>query len=310
LKKHKHTISLKGFAIKNGTIPFSLLQQIVETLSNVAGGTLRLLIDGHSHKRGKHPEWLERSIDFELSALKPGSTILEIQAPQLKDSMGQAQLPMRFESFDMDTLWEASAIDLSMLTFDQAFDEEGEMFLLDKPLLKDMQRLKNIFDSNDASFTISGKGKKLILQKEKFKKIKQLESRTAPSRKAILTGKFDLMKHSSSLMEIVVDNKKIRAFLTNDISFADVREYFGEEVTIEGIAHFNPKGQIGSFEVQKARPASQSDDYFRKIPSPVYEQLQLSGITYDQAYKGTNLDKITGKWPGKDSIDDLLELLD
>lgn len=311
MKKHKHTIHLEGFEMKNGTIPFSVLMQIVENLTKISSGTLRVLMEGYSQKKGKHPAWLLNSVDFDLAALKPGSTILEVQAPILKDSITQAQLPLEFDSIKMDDVFKFSAIDLTMMAYEQAFSENGDVSLLDKPLLKDMQKFKNIFATKDASFKISGYGKKqLSLNKESFKKIKKLETTTSPSIKSRLSGKFDLMKHSNGLLEIITQNKKIRAFLSSDIDLHSIKDFFGEEVTLDGIAHFNPRGQISSFEVTKIRLAAASDEYFKRIPTPIAEQLQVSDIAYSQSYQGTKLDKVIGKWPGSEDVEDLLQLLD
>lgn len=311
MKKHKHIIHLEGFEMKNGTIPFSVLMQIVENLTKVSAGTLRVLMDGYSQKRGKQPDWLEKSIDFDLSALKPGSTILEVHAPKLKDSITQAQLPLEFDNIKMDDVFKFSAVDLAMLAYEQAFSENGDVFLLDKPLLKNMQKFKGIFNNNEASFKISGYGnKRVIINKEGFKKIKKLESKTAPSIKSRLTGKFDLMKHSNGLLEIIIQNKKIRAFLSSTIDLHSIKDYFGEQVTLDGIAHFNPRGQISSFEVSKIRIAYASDKYFKRIPSPITEQLKLMDIAQSQLYQGTKLNKVVGNWPGDDKIGDLLQLLD
>lgn len=297
--------------MKNGTIPFSVLMQIVENLTKVSTGTLRILMDGYSQKKGKYPDWLEKSVDFDLSALKPGSTILEVHAPKLQDSITQAQLPLEFDNIKMDDVFKFSAIDLAMLAYEQAFSESGDVSLLDKPLLKDMQKFKGIFDNKEASFGISGFGKKTVtLNKESFKKIKKLETKTAPSIKSRLTGKFDLMKHSNGLLEIITQNKKIRAFLTSTIDLHSIKDFFGEEVTLDGIAHFNPRGQISSFEVSKIRIADASDEYFKRIPSPISEQLQFMEIVKSQSYQGTKLNKVVGKWPGDDRIGDLLQLLD
>lgn len=297
--------------MKNGTIPFSALMLIVENLNKVSTGALRLLMDGYSQKRGKHPEWLDKSVDFDLSALKPGSTILEVHAPKLQDTIIQAQLPLEFENIKVDDVFKLSAIDVAMMAYEQAFSENGNVSLLDKPLLKDMQKFKGIFNQKEASFTISGYDKKEVsLNKENFKKIKKLETKTSPSIKSRITGKFDLMKHSNSLIEIITQNKKIRAFLSSSIDLHSIKNFFGEEVTLDDVAHFNPRGQISSFEVSKIRIANASDEYFKRIPNPIAEQFQLMDVAQSQLYKGTKLEKVVGKWPGNEDVEDLLQQLD
>lgn len=284
---------------------------MVENLTNIAGGTLRLLLDGHSHKRGKHPEWLEKSIHFELTGLKPGSTILEVKAPALSETIQSVQLPIQFDDIAIEDILAYSAIDLSLNAFNQAFSEDGDTSLLDKSLLKDMQKFKKIIDSGGGSISITGTAKnRTDLNQESFKKIKKMESATSPSIRARLTGTFDLMKHSNSLMELIVNGKKIRAFLTSDLNIHEVKSLFGEEVTVDGIAHFKPNGQINSFEVDKVRLAQASDNYFKRIPAVVTDQLSIAQVAEAQSYYGTDLKKIIGKWPGEEGIDELLNRLD
>ncbi len=38
------------------------------------------------------------------------------------------------------------------------------------------------------------------------------------------------------------------------------------------------------------------------------ERLDLKKLKEKQEYKGTNIDKVIGKWPGKESIEELLEM--
>lgn len=313
MKKKKHTITLDGFSMEKGRIPFDLLFQIADGLTSVAGGTLRLFMQGHSStKRGKQPEWLEKSLAFDLVGLQSGSTILEVEAPVLEDTLlGNTQIPIPYGVMDVEELKKETAIGLGMRALTQAFSGKDDVSLLDKQLLQEMQRLKRVFNSPQSSFTVSGyRHKPVKLKQETFNKIKKLESATAPSLTARITGKFDLMRHSTSLMEIITEGKTIRAFLTGDLKIEDVKAFFGEEVTIDGTAHFNPRKQVSSFEVKKVRQASASDEYFKRIPEPVSEQLQLLEEARTKGYTGTKLDKVMGQWPGDESIDELLSLLD
>lgn len=118
------------------------------------------------------------------------------------------------------------------------------------------------------------------------------------------------MRHSDSLLQVITQGKRIRAFLSEELNIQEVKKYFGEEVTIDGIAHFNPKGELASFEVKKIRLAKSSDNYFKKIPQPVQQRIELKELAHEQDYKGTSLSDVIGKWPGDEDIDDLLEMID
>lgn len=297
--------------MENGKIPVSKFIGLAKSLTDVSSGVLRLLLEGYSHKRGKQPEWLTKSVDFQLSGLKEGSTVLEMEAPLLKEVIQQPQLPIPFDDLDFRELMRESAIDLSMRAFHQAFSQTEGASLLDKALLKDMQKLKKVLDSDEATVTITGKTETPIsLQKSSFREIKQLESSTPESMTVRLTGTLNAMRYSDSLLQIITQGKTIRAFLSEQMAMNEAKSYFGEEVTVDGWAHFNPKGQVTSVEVSHIRLAEPSDGYFKRIPSPIQQQMMVKDVAREQNYKGTSIDRILGKWPGDESIDDLIEMID
>lgn len=294
----------------NGTIPFDMLVEIAEALKEVSGGALRVLMEGHSTKKGKQPEWLQASTAFELTGLKPGSTVLEINTPRLSDTLVSAQMPLPYGDIQIEDISKGSALDLGLMAFQQAFQGD-DTSLLDKALLKDMQRLKRVFNNNHGSFILSGRNRSSIrLNAERFKQIRRLESSIAPSITARITGKLELMRHSNSSVQIIADGQTIRAYLTDRLSFADAKEFFGEEVTLDGIAHFDAKRKVSRFEVKTIRLASASDDYFRRMPEPLAQQLSMVQEAQIQGYSGTKLNKVIGKWPGTETLSELLAMLD
>src|SRR5687768_7583038 len=94
-KTIKHVIRLQGFGLENGKISFSLLAKLNERLIRLSESTLLSFVEGNSTiKRGKPADWLSKSLDFQLSGIKEGSTILEIEAPVLKETISSVQVPM------------------------------------------------------------------------------------------------------------------------------------------------------------------------------------------------------------------------
>src|SRR5688572_229468 len=91
----KHIIRLQGFDLEKGKISFSLLANLNQRLIRLSESTLLSFVEGNSTiKRGKQAEWLSKSLDFQLSGVKVGSTILEIEAPVLKETISSMQVPM------------------------------------------------------------------------------------------------------------------------------------------------------------------------------------------------------------------------
>lgn len=310
MNKLKHTLELNGFDIPNGTIPFDMLIEIAEGLKSISGGALRVLMEGHSTKKGKQPDWLQASTAFELTGLKQGSTILEISSPRLSDALSSAQIPLNYGDMELEQVSKGSALDLGLLAFQQAFEGE-DTSLLDKALLKDMQQLKRVFRKGNGSVTLYGPQTiKVKLDAKRFSAIKKLDSITPPSMTARITGKLEMMKHSNSSVQLIADGQVIRAYLTEKMSLQEAKEFFGEEVTIDGIAHFDAKRKVSRFEVSKLRLASASDDYFRRLPQPLLKQISWMEEAKNISYLGTKLSKVMGKWPGDESEEELLAMLD
>jgi len=302
----KHILQLKGNDITNGKISFSFLQEIIGQLTRLAESTLLAYIEGNSKiKRRKTPNWLLKSIDFHLIDIKEGPTILDIEAPLLSENIDSMQIS-GFHEFKLE---EVSALDLSFFAYMQAFENQQESNLLDKNLLKEIINLNKILDSDDAKIIFISNGKKIEVTKNTLSEIKILEEKTPPSSKAKITGKLDVLPHSKSQLEIETAGKKIRAKLSEKIHFNDISELIGEEVSTFGIANFNPAGEITSFEVTTIKKAGTEDDYFRTTPPVVFKEFDLKRVIKKNKYKGSKLDNLLGKWPGDETIDELLEML-
>jgi len=303
----KHILQLKGNEIANGKISFSFLQEIIGQLTRLAESALLSYIEGNSRikrKKGKTPNWLLKSIDFHLTDIKEGPTILDIEAPLLSENIDSVQIS-GFQEFKLE---EISALDLSFFAYMQAFENQKESNLLDKNLLKEIINLNKILDSEDAKIIFISNGKKIEVTKNTLAEIKILEEKTPPSSKAKITGKLDTLQHSKSQLEIKTAGKKIRAKLSEKIQFNDITKLLGADVSLSGIANFNPAGEIASFEISAIRKADVGDDYFRTIPPAVFKDFDLKRIIKKNKYKGSNLDNLLGKWPSDETIDELLEM--
>lgn len=313
-KTIKHTVRLRGFDLENGKISFSLLSKLNDHLIRLSESTLRSFVEGNSTiKRGKQAEWLSKSLDFQLSGIKEGSTILEIEAPILKDTISSMQMSM-FSDQPIEDVTKNSALGLGIFAFNQALGGHLESFLLDKHLLKEMREFGRFLNKKGSSMELgtNRKTKPLKLKKESIEKIKSIEEKTPESIKTKVTGTLDMLKHSNNQLELIVGDKRIRALLSDNIKIGQLTEFFGSEVTVIGVAHYNPLGQITSLEISDFKKAKNKDKFFEQIPKPLFVETDLKRISENQKYKGYNTDrvkKITTELEVQDSLEDLLGAL-
>jgi len=305
----KHHITLNDFPIESGKISFNVLQKVAAMFQTVAGGSLRLVMEGISSKKGPKPKWLEKSIDFQLTGLEKGSTHLVVKAPLLNKTLVQPQIPLFGRS--PESLQQYTGIDLALESFRQAFRETNNDDLLDKHLLREMEEYRSLFSGTKKVIEITGyvSEKPVKISAQSFDNIKELEEQTPPPSRARVTGILDLMQYSKDLIQIQTKQGAIRAILSGDITFGEISTFFGKKVTLEGIANFKPSAKISAIEVEKVRLATKKDDWFTQEPSPIKEQLDFNELRAKQQYKGTKLDEVIGQWPGDESIEELLEML-
>lgn len=315
VKTIRHTIRLQGFDLENGKISFSLLAKLNEHLLRLAESTLRSFVNGNSTlKRGKQADWLTKSLDFNLSGLKSGSTILEVDAPILKETMGNMQVPM-FGDQPIDDVTKTSALGLGLYAFDQAIQGDLNSSILDKHLLKEMRHFGKFLNKKGSSIEVSSgkKSKTIRLKKEVIEKIKTIEDKTPASIKTKVTGVLDVLKHSNNQLELIVDEtKRIRAVLSEQLAISELTPFFGKEVTVSGTANYNPSGEVISFEINGYKPVNKKEKYFSQLPKPLFEETDLKRIAKTQNYKGYSAEKvkkIVGHIQVEESLEDLLAAL-
>ena len=313
-KQVRHTIRLQGFAMEKGKISFSLLSKLSSQLIRISEGTLRLYIEGNSLlKRGQMPEWLKNSVEFTFSGIQKGSTVLKIEAPLLSDTLRNIQYPL-FNELGHEDYSNDTALSLSMLAYEKAISEDKETDLLDKYLLKQMLAFKDIVSNENVKIEMNceANNRKVILTRKSFAKIMSLEDVTPSPVKIKLSGKLDVMKHTSSLLEIVADNKRVKVKLPEKLPIEQLKPFFGTQVTIIGTANYNPARQLVSILLSDIQGLAEGDGFFQHIPSVVKETTDLKELIATQKYSGfkkSKFDQVIDELNIDEPIDTLLQAL-
>jgi hypothetical protein len=306
----KHTIRLKGFDLEEGKITFSFLEKLARQIVRVSESSVLAMVEGNSAlKRGRPPGWLERSIDFELTGIKAGSTILEVEAPQLSDTLPDSLTQTSGRELNFDN---QSALDLTLRIYEEVLSYNERPEYLDRYLLQEMYNFNSLLSKKGAAIEIASEGKRrkpVIIEEERLKKIKEIELQIPSSMKTRITGKLDVIKYTSGRIEILTPKGRVRAYLSGKVGMNDIAPFIGKEVTFAGTAHFNLRGDIASFEIAGVTEEPDKGDFFREMPRPLSKTTDLKALVSKQHYKGTRLDDVIGKWPGDEDIDDLLSML-
>ena len=79
---------VSGLREDQGQIRAKSLVRVIDGLLRSAERVTNLLATGSGSRRGGIPAWLDATVDFMVTGQRPGSTILDIEAPKIGDTAG------------------------------------------------------------------------------------------------------------------------------------------------------------------------------------------------------------------------------
>lgn len=290
---HKHRIILKNFDLEDGKISFSKLHEIQEKLTALAEGAVLNLVKGRSKPgRGQKPKWLRKVLDFQIAGLHSGSTILDIEAPEIADVYRTKQYGI-FEDPESENLFHESAFGLAGYMVDKAITQPESSGLLDKYLLQKITAFDKILDNDQSEINLISNGrssvKTVIIQKKSLNKISVTEQKTRESVKTPITGTLDVMRHKKEQMEIVTTGgQRIRAYPGNNLNIKSLKNFFGEKVKIIGLAHFQTNGNLKYVEILDIQRANKDEQSVEELTLPIFEDIDLKRLAREQEWQGFN----------------------
>ncbi len=314
---HKHRIILKNFDLETGKISFSKLHELNDKLTALAEGAVLNLIEGRSKPgRGQKPKWLKEVLDFHITGLNPGSTILEIEAPEISHVYRGKQLGI-FDESEAEKLLHESAFGLASYVYDKAISQPESSGMLDKYLLQKIAAFNKILDNEKSEINLISNGKSNVksvsIKKKTLEKVSVTEQKTRESVKTAITGTLDVMRHKKEQMEIVsTKDQRIRAFPGNNLNIKNLKNFFGEKVKITGLAHFKIDGNLKYIEILDIQTAKGEAESIEELTLPIFEDIDLKRLAKEQEWQGFNegrFKQTIREMKAEESTEELLELL-
>ncbi len=92
------------------------------------------------------------------------------------------------------------------------------------------------------------------------------------------------------------------------ISLEQMRKLWGRQVTIKGVLHYQASGKPSFLEAQLIQALQPGDEIFEKIDTPKSVAQILTEVESEMAGRDV-VAEIWGKWPGDESIEEILDAL-
>ena len=305
----KYEIKIENAVEEEGKIDFRRLSNVSSSILNIAEGALQIRLTGTSFAKGRKVGYLNEALVILFSGIRKGSTIIELECNPFDKAL-QKVYPDFFNQNIYEELLSETPISLVVKSFNDALNENSPKDYLDKSLLKELKNFSYVLKSPSEKISIVNQGSinELSLNKKDFEKIEVLEKQTPEPQSILLNGKVDVLEYSRTRVKIITKDGIVEAFLTGKVKPSEIRNYWGEEVTISGTAHYKQNGKISYVEINRIFSPGQNDTYFSVKSIIETTEQQIDKQLRERGYKN-RFGEIVGKWPGDENIDQLLNML-
>jgi len=307
-RTNNYQFRVTGIEAKKGTINATDLKNTLDAIIVSCERTLRLLVSGDSVESGNKPAWLSKSIQFNVTGLSEGSTIIELDAPHLSLSIP--------DYLNQSDFWlskpqpEDTAIDV----FSDAIEElsstdNAGSDRIDAGVLDGILRFQRIVSNDNVNIEISSKdrSRKLLLSKKQLTKAAELKRLIPDPIAFTVSGHLNSIEHSHKKFKLDLSDGKYLIGVINQefISLETLRKYWGEKVTMKGKVFFKPNLTPRLLEAELIKPLETGEEIFDRTPTPT-DTLELFPEITALESSSNDLSQLWGAWPGDESVSDLL----
>lgn len=309
----EHTITLHSPQALHGLMPGEF-GAVIQQIAKLSKDAVRMRFEGVSSRPGRPPEWLYRASDVrfrEHEGNGDGTTRLYYESPRLRDTAP-------------DTLWQRAMfgtevpeaapgkqdtpLDLLADSMMSVRAEDGDSPYFDEAMLRDIRSLKRAFGPVFERADLYGNRVRLdapaVADATTIQNAGRLGRATPRPRKVQLLGTLDMVRHSTSMFGLVVQDTEVACILEHG-DIEGLSPLLGEKLLVQGNAVFRPSGKVlrvdvDHFERGKGKPA-----LFEKLPRPLKHKLDWRAIQVEQGPR-SGINAIFGTWPGDETEEEFL----
>jgi len=306
-----YDIKILGEDEENGLLEFDRLNLLTKSTKDIATKALMFRLRGFSDINPDKN--LKKSLAMRLQSIagnEQDGTSLTIDCNYFSETIKGLQ----FEMFKpKEEVLQLTPMALVINSFQTALSDKNEDADIDKPLLKSLMSFKKNFISDNEVFYLANRGSiaEVRLTKDDFRKISHLEDSIPEPKKVIVNGQLDEMKISKGKLGLQTEQGFVNVFANDKTIIEDIVKFMGKDVTISGMAHYKPNGQLSFVEIQEFWEPNTRDKYFSKRPNAMTAKQQI--LFQAKQGKGSKsfeaLKAMVGMWPGDETDEEFEELI-
>ena len=289
-----------------GRIELDRMEFLAKHVKSIAQKALLLQLYGYS--KVSMPKNLNKYLHVFLTQTKAddGSTTLTLDADNFQN------IPLQLDLFkEKQNLSTLTPMALVIQSFTAALSDDDDKNMLDEPLIDELLKFKKFFQTDTEKVLLTNRSTipEIEFTRKEIDKIENLFKKIPPPQKTVVAGVIDEMKFSREQVILTTsDHKKIIVVVAKEF-FNELKDFFGHEIAITGIAHFKPGGQLSYVKMEKFSEADERlMKMFSKKPHKMSMQQQIA-LQIREGKKPNPIDDIMGKWPGNETDEEFEQML-
>lgn len=275
-------------------------------IKSIAQKALLLQLFGYS--KVSLPSKYKKYLNIFLTAkdAENSGTLITLDSDTFQD------LSIQLDAFrDKSSLKDLTPVSLVIKTFQAALNDQEDKNLLDEPLIDELIKFKRFFQNDQEEILLSNRGTipDVRFNEKEIDKIEALYKTIPQPGKIVVNGIIDEMRFSKKQLVLVTEDKqRVVVIPPSEDTLTKIKAFFGQEITLTGMAHYKPGGQLSFVELESFGKPGKADRFFSKKPDKMTIQQQIA-IQLKEGKKKNPLDEVIGKWPGEETDEEFEQML-
>lgn len=287
-----------------GRIELNRIEFLAKHVKSVAQMALLLQIFGYS--KVSLPAKLKKYLNIFLTGTQDNDGMLALTL----DAENFKNLEYQFDLFkEKQELSGLTPMALVIKSFTAALTDDSDKNQIDEPLIGELLKFKKFFTTDTEKILMTNRSSipEIEFSRKEMEKIEKIFKTIPAPEKTMVAGVIDEMKFSrEQLILTTTENKKIVVTVAKTL-FQEIKEFFGQEITISGMAYFKPGGSLSYVKMESFGRGGKSAQFFYRKPEKLTMQQQIA-LQLREGKKRNPIDDIIGKWPGQET-DEEFELM-
>lgn len=286
-----------------------ILEALFHALARGVRGAVRLSVEGRSFGGGPTPAWLYRASLFDLRSVDRENSELLLGAPLL----GVAVSPELPEAQLLDDTTKAkSGLSLYAEGLKDAITQRVDSDAFDDNLLNTFQDLAPVFENGATGIQFANNRPDvpaLSITAESVREIDAMKQSVPPPQFVRVSGMVDTMRHSDRAFILQLSSGvQVRAIADEGLT-ESLPQFWGAPAVVSGMAVFRASGRLLRIDAKAIDvPTIEERQIWGTIPVPLTWRTPQKDLLIAQSPR-TGVAAFYGKWPGDESDEDFMAVL-